>query len=136
MGGPVEVTATGDLVASKRTLWGPSFEEVPGYQFSSLASHYHWTWYDSQSHGANNWILIHNPNPGPVDYSIIIAGSVVASGTLQAAGDPLGADMAMPVFTGVMGGPVEVSSTGGNVMVSQRVLWNGYFNEVLGTVLE
>jgi len=33
------------------------------------------------------------------------------------------------------GRPVEVTSSGGNVMSSQRVLWNGYFNGVLGTVL-
>ncbi|MCL6105890.1 MAG: hypothetical protein M1309_00830 [Actinobacteria bacterium] len=37
-----------------------------------------------------------------------------------------------PDFPGKMGGPVNVTSTGGPVLASQRVLWNGYFNEVLG----
>ncbi|MHB8143335.1 MAG: hypothetical protein ACYDGX_06705 [Thermoleophilia bacterium] len=52
-----------------------------------------------------------------------------------------------PIFSGQVGGPVEVrtcsqpfSPSGScpgatlQVMASQRVLWNGYFNEVLGTV--
>ena len=52
-----------------------------------------------------------------------------------------------PAFPGEMGGPVEVrsysddqcnvpSAPGNGIMASQRVLWNGYFNEVLGTVLD
>jgi len=136
MGGPVEVIATGNVIASQRSLWGPSLEEAPGYPYSLLASSYHWTWYDSLSEGANNWVMLANPNPGPVDYTVRIAGAVVASGTLQAAGDPGGGDMATPIFPGVMAGPVEVTSTGGDVVASQRVLWSGHFNEVWGTVLE
>ncbi|MHB8793124.1 MAG: TolB family protein [Thermoleophilia bacterium] len=136
MGGPVEVTATGNVIASQRSLWGPSFEEAPGYPYSLLASSYHWTWYDSLSEGAENWVMLANPNPGPVDYTVRIAGSVITNGTLQAAGDPGGGDMATPIFSGMMAGPVEVSSTGGNVVASQRVLWSGHFNEVWGTVLE
>lgn len=136
MGGPVEVTATGNVIASQRSLWGPSFEEAPGYPYSLLASSYHWTWYDNQSAGAENWVMLANPNPGPVDYTVRIAGAVAASGTLLAAGDPGGGDMVTPVFPGVMAGPVEVSSTGGNIVASQRVLWSGHFNEVWGTVLE
>ncbi|MHB8793106.1 MAG: TolB family protein [Thermoleophilia bacterium] len=136
MGGPVEVAATGKVIASQRSLWGPSFEEAPGYPYALLASSYHWTWYDNQSAGANNWVMLANPSPGPVDYTVRIAGSVVTSGTLQPAGDAGGGDIAMPVFPNVMEGPVEVSTTGGNVVASQRVLWSGHFNEVWGTVLE
>lgn len=54
---------------------------------------------------------------------------------MAAAGDPLDADKVTPTFPGTMGGPAEVTSTGGTVITSQRVLWNGYFNEVQGTVL-
>jgi hypothetical protein len=135
MGGPVEVSATGTVIASQRTLWGDSFEEVPGFAHSALASSYHWTWYDSSTPGAVNWVLVANPNPTPVTYTIKIAGEEMATGTLEAAGNPNGLDMATPVFDGVMGGPVEVTSTGGPVIASQRVLWQGHFNEVVGTVL-
>lgn len=41
-----------------------------------------------------------------------------------------------------MGGPVqlrtfsdEAHTTPANAIASQRVLWNGFFNEVMGTVL-
>jgi archaellum component FlaF (FlaF/FlaG flagellin family) len=135
-GGPVEVSATGTVIASQRTLWGDSFEEVPGFAYSALASSYHWTWYDSSSPGALNWVLVANPNPDPVTYSVRIAGAEVAAGTLEPAGDPNGLDMATPVFDNVMGGPVEVTSSGGAVLASQRVLWKGHFNEVVGTVLD
>ncbi len=132
MGGPVEVwTDSGDVIASQRTTWGPSFEEVPGYGKDALASDYNWTWYDMQSPGAANWILIANPNGSPVTYTIKIGGVVPPGGTgiIPAYG------RVTPTFPGKMNGPVEVSSTGGVVMASQRVTWNGYFNEVLGTVL-
>ncbi len=130
MGGPVEVwTDLGDVIASQRTTWGPSFEEVPGYAKDALASDYNWTWYDMQSPGAANWVLIANPNNSSVSYQVKIGGVVRGSGTIPAGG------RVTPVFPGVMSGPVEVSSAGGAVMASQRVTWNGYFNEVLGTVL-
>ena len=47
-----------------------------------------------------------------------------------------------PQFNGLMAGPVEVlgytnntKTTQKSLIASQRVLWNGYFNEVLGTVV-
>ena len=135
IGGPVEVTSTGgDVIATQRSLFGPSFEEVPGYPRANLASDYHWTWYDQQSAGATNWVLVANPGDTPVTYQIKIAGQVQPTtadnpGTIPAHGK------VTPTFPTEKGGPVEVTSTGGPVMASQRVLWNGYFNEVLGTVL-
>ena len=133
--GPVEVTSTGgDVIATQRSLFGPSFEEVPGYPRANLASDYHWTWYDQQSAGSTNWVLVANPGDTPVTYQIKIAGQVQPTtadnpGTIPAHGK------VTPTFPTEKGGPVEVTSTGGPVMASQRVLWNGYFNEVLGTVL-
>ncbi|MHB1389821.1 MAG: WD40/YVTN/BNR-like repeat-containing protein [Thermoleophilia bacterium] len=135
IGGPVEVTSTGgDVIATQRSLFGPSFEEVPGYAQSALASDYHWTWYDQQSAGSTNWVLVANPGNADVTYQIKIAGVVQPitadnPGTIPAHGK------VTPTFPTKIGGPVEVTSTGGPVMASQRVLWNGYFNEVLGTVL-
>ncbi len=138
--GPVEVTTFSDpghgtpkrSIASQRVVWGPSFEEVPGYPFADLASSYHWTWYDESAAGVKNWVLVANPaGPGgaTVHYTVKIAGVTRAEGDLAP-----GARVT-PEFPGVMGGPVEVTATGGSVMSSQRVLWNGFFNEVLGTRL-
>ncbi len=134
MEGPVEVTASAPVICSQRVLAGPSFEEVPGYPAAALVSDYHWTWYDMKSPQSTNWILIANPADNPVNYQIRIGGADVpaamgGSGTISPHGK------VTPQFPGMMNGPVEVVSTGGNVMVSQRVLWSGYFNEVLGTVL-
>lgn len=148
IGGPVEVKScsaaldaygscdgtTPNVIASQRVLWGPSFEEVPGYPRSVLRSDYHWTWYDNVSPGSTNWILVANPSDNLATYEIKIGGvtmptSAANPGTIPPHG------RVTPTFPGVMNGPVEVTSTGANVMVSQRVLWNGYFNEVLGTVL-
>ncbi len=117
-------------IASQRTTWGPSFEEVPGYDaVAALGASYHWTWYDAAAAGVRNWVLVANPGASPVHYVIKVGGVTRYEGDLASGG------RATPEFPGLMGGPVEVTSTGGPVMASQRVLWNGYFNEVLGTVL-
>jgi hypothetical protein len=135
MDGPVQVTSTGgNVIASQRVVAGPSFEEVPGYRYSALTSDYHWTWYDMQSAGAINWIMVANPTDNPVSYEIKIAGNPMPTSPDNPGSIPAHGKVT-PLFPGTMDGPVEVTSTGGNVMVSQRVLWNGYFNEVLGTVL-
>ena len=134
MTGPVEVTASANVIASQRVIFGPSFEEVPGYPSSALTTDYHWTWYDQKSAGSTNWVLVANPGDTQVTYQIKIAGQVMPTtlgnpGTIPAHGK------VAPTFPGTMDGPVEVVSNGGNVIASQRVLWNGFFNEVLGTVL-
>jgi hypothetical protein len=142
MGGPVEVqtwTSKGGVpakvIASQRIVWGPSFGEVPGYPVRDLNSSYAWTWYDQQSSGAANWVLVSNPNAFPVYYEVKIAGNVLWSATIPAGKN------STPTFPGTMGGSVEVqawTAPGGqpaNILASQRVLWNGYFNEMLGSVL-
>jgi len=135
MNGPVEVTTSnGNLIASQRSKAGPSFEEVPGYPTSGLASDYHWTWYDEQSPGARDWVAITNPGSESVNYLIRIAGSIMPTSATNPGTIPAGGRVT-PEFPGVMNGPVEVIASD-KVMVSQRVTWNGYFNEVLGTVLD
>lgn len=158
-GGPVDVRAwisgtdgngdqlkstPADMVASQRSIWGPSFEEVPGQPFETLAADYHWTWYDQASPGSLNWVMVSNPTNIPVYYEITMRGAYMGgaySGTL----DP--GDSAFPSFPGSIGGPVEVQgfqvnpdgspnrSQPADFLTSQRVLWNGYFNEMAGTVL-
>lgn len=131
--GPVEVIASASVIASQRVIAGHSFEEVPGFPQQRLANRWLWTWYDMQSPGSIDWMLIANPNDVAVDYEVRIAGKVMpTSGDNPGTIPPRG--KVTPVFPGSMNGPVEVISTGGKVMASQRVLWNGHFNEVLGTV--
>jgi hypothetical protein len=130
IGGPLEVTSSGPVIASQRITWGPSFGETPGYPYSQLATNYHWTWYDQASPGMQNWVLLANlDTSASSSYQVKVAGTVMASGTLAPG------DRVTPTFPGTIGGPVEVIATGGKVIASQRVLYNGYFNEVLGTVL-
>ncbi|MEW6019888.1 MAG: hypothetical protein AB1760_17660, partial [Pseudomonadota bacterium] len=134
MDGPVEVTGTatgtgdGKLIASQRIVFGPSFGEVAGYSTAAaLPSDYQWTWYDMQSAASTNWVLIGNPDAvNPITYNVTIAGVPVGSGTVAAG------DVTPLLFPGQMGGPVRLT-TSGPAIASQRVLWNGYFNEVVGT---
>ncbi len=140
IGGPVEVWTDGGakVIATQRSIFGPSFEEVPGLAASTsgnyyaLASDYNWTWYDQRSPGMTNWVLVANPGwkqdgspQGTVTATVKIGGVPVWSGTIAPGANKT------PTFAGKMGGPVEVSANG-NVIASQRVLYNGYFNEVLG----
>ncbi|MFA5802371.1 MAG: hypothetical protein WC911_07830 [Thermoleophilia bacterium] len=161
-GGPVEVRTfdkqdpatrvSKTSIASQRVLWGPSFEEVPGYPASDLASVYHWTWYDERDPGTFNWVLVANSAPGVTGQTrveIRIAGQLTTNRLSSHAGradynqqyfllEP--DEIVTPQFAR-RGGPVEVKATDPdtgasvNVISSQRVLWHGYFNEVLGTVL-
>ncbi len=148
MGGPVEVQAWSDgvgggqpanVIASQRSIWGPSFEEVPGFRSAALSSSYDWTWYDNLSLGSLNWILLANTENQYVTADVYIGGVYRGSYTLAPKGTP--GSMAYPRYPGVMGGLVEVQahSPGGatpqNILASQRVTWSGYFNEVQGTVL-
>jgi len=158
-GGPVEVrtwisetdgngvqlkSTPADVVASQRSIWGPSFEEVTGQPFETLAADYHWTWYDQGSSGALNWVMLSNPTNLPVFYEITIGGASPDAGS---AGILPPGGTAFPSFPARIGGPVEVRGWQTNpdgspnrsqpavFIASQRVLWNGFFNEVNGTVL-
>ena len=147
VGGPVEVKTYSDAartvpqraIASQRVIWGPSFEEVPGSPASTLPTSHHWTWYDqAEGPGVRNWVLVGNPTSSTIYYQIKVAGAVRAQGTLNAG------QQVTPMFNGLIGGPVEVDgcsaafggdgscSSPAQVMASQRVLWNGFFNETLG----
>ena len=144
IGGPVEVKTYTDpnnpsgtakrSIASQRVIWGPSFEEVPGSPRDTLATSHHWTWYDqAEGPGVRNWVLVGNPSGSMIYYKIKVAGVTRFQGTLN------GGQQVTPTFNGVIGGPVEVDAwsdtydgTPTQVMASQRVLWNGFFNETLG----
>lgn len=176
MGGPVEVRAYQpggdwanpddrvDVIASQRAIWGPSFEEVPGYPENvpediatgrpavGLSADYQWTWYDNLSSGSKNWVVIANLGAEPATAEVYVGGTLRGVYQMTAAGT-VGA-MKPVQYGGLMGGPVEVRAyrQGGSwseaadrcgasdadpckVFASQRVLWSGFFNEVQGTVL-
>ncbi len=154
MNGPVVVTTYSDAqrtmpapsIASQRSLSEGSFEEVPGMPaslnggYSALSPTYYWTWYDQKSAGSQNWVLVANPDPNPAD-SIYYEVTIGSSATPMAFGTLAGGQKVTPRFPGIMNGPVKVEawadaskSAPANVVASQRVLWSGNFNEVLGTV--
>ncbi len=141
-GGPVEVLARGDriagavpadVVAPRRVTFGPSFGETIGYRSGDLKSNYHWTWCDNQTPGMTNWILVYNPSSvSSITYTVIIGGTPVP-GYINRPPEP--ETVETPTFPGIMAGPVEIHSLGGVIVTSQRVLYNGYFNEVSDTEL-
>lgn len=126
-------------IVSQRVIWGPSFEEVPGMPAASLGSLYYWTWYDQASPGVSNWVQVANPDASSLYFEITIAGQSpggCSKGTLGPGA------MISCQFPGQMNGPVKVrawtndgKTAGHTVLASQRVLWKGYFNEVMGTAL-
>ncbi len=138
--GPLEVrtfsdvahTQTLNAVASQRINFGSSFEEVPGSPSTTLAGNFVWSWYDMRSTGASDWILIANPGSSALTYEIKIGGRTMPASSANP-GTIAANSVAIAVFPGVAGGPVEVSASG-NVLASQRIIWNGHLNEVLGTV--
>ena len=139
MGGPMSVITFTDpnnisnsmakSICSQRTIFGPSFEEVPGNAIGASSSRYDWTWYDQKSPGMEDWIMIANPDITPTDppitATINIGGATVGTYSI-APGQSVS-----PTFPGTMDGPVEVEASN-IVLASQRVLYNGYFNEVMG----
>lgn len=141
IGGPVYVIGSQSdsiyipepIVATQRVLWGPSFSEIAGTSPADLSSFHNWTWYDMKSPGVTNFIVIANLDDETVYYSVHGAGyQYLTSGLIEKGG------IAYPLIPGYIGGPLQVTAfteaTGqsADVLASQRVLWNGYFNEIVG----
>jgi hypothetical protein len=77
--------------------------------------------------------LVAKPSNTPIYAEIKVQGTVKWKGTINPQSNQT------PTFAGIMGGPVEVEAwtnqyktTPAYVFASQRVLWNGYFNEIVG----
>jgi hypothetical protein len=131
VGGPVKVISpNGDtFVVTQRVVFGDSFNEVGAVEQSSLDSMYHFTWYDSKAENGmkGDWILIANADRQPAAVNVYIGGQLMGSYTVPVGG------YVTPIYAGTMGGPVKVTSTNDQkLIVSQRVLCNGGFNEVMG----
>ncbi len=147
MGGPVYVVGgfdenfntSADLIATQRVIWGPSFGEIAGTTFEDINANSHWTWYDMVNPGTSNWVLMSNIVDVPIYVEVKVAGDLYRQGVI----DP-GLNWT-PTIPDVIGGPVEVKAwlsetvegvqqktTPAPVFASQRVLWNGYFSEIVG----
>jgi hypothetical protein len=97
------------------------------------------------SAGVSNWVLVSNPSATETVHATVTFTSQTTGAPITQGADIIPGGKWTPTFPGQIGGPVEVRAylQGGSwptdarvVIASQRVLWNGYFNEVLGTVLE
>lgn len=128
--GPVRITSSNGepLLASERSLYYGSLEEVGGTDAASLAGSSWFTWYDFATAGMVDWIMVGNPNQQAANVQIRIGGVLVDQYSIPPGG------RVTPAYPGVMNGPVEVSETSGRVLlVSQRVIYNSSFNELMGS---
>lgn len=134
-GGPVRVESLDGqpIMASQRVVYRDSFTETTGIPAESLSDSWVFSWYDQQSQGMKNWVLVANVGSQPADVEIRIGGDLVAAYT-SAGGNPLQpGERVTPYFPGVMDGPVKVLSTNGQPLIaSQRVIFRESFNETIG----
>lgn len=126
--GPIKIQVKNSdlLFTSQRVLYGNSFNEIMGFPSEQLTSTYWYPWYDQMS--MQSWLLISNPSDAqPVDVRVLIAGTERGSYRIE----PLSTIKVQ--FDGISGGPVQVSSTNGQpILSSQRVVYGGSFNEIMG----
>lgn len=102
-----------------------SFSRIDVVINNSDSRNYYFNWYDSASPGMRCFIIIANPGARNEHAEVFIAGQLVDAYDVPAAG------RVTPVFDGRMGGPVRVvSTTGGQLLVSERSLYNGNFTEI------
>lgn len=129
-GGPVRVVSPGGdtLVVTQRVVYKDSFNEVGAIEESSLDDTYHFTWYDSKAQNGmkGNWIMVANADQQEAQVEIYIGTEKMGTYSVPVGG------YITPSYPDKMGGPVKVTSTNGQrLVVSQRVLCNSGFNEVM-----
>jgi len=133
------------IVATQRSIWGNSFSEIAGERGTDTkTTNAHWTWYDEKSPGSVNYVMISNLEEVEAYYEVRLAGQLIGSGNISPQAS------AAPDYRDRMDGPLQVDAwisdvdpvtglqrknTGADIMASQRVLWNGYFNEIFGKSL-
>ncbi|MEP7105456.1 MAG: hypothetical protein ABI838_06395, partial [Chloroflexota bacterium] len=124
IGGPVTVTASGNVLASQRVQYFGSFNEVSGRAASDAGANLYMPWYDVVSPGMlNDNIHLLNPSSTPASGTVTVAGRSLGF-TVAGGGEWFGA------VPGVIGGPVRVTVTSGpGVLASQRVQYGQSFNE-------
>lgn len=88
---------------------------------------YYFTWYDSRRENGMNgdWIIVANQGGETTQVSISVAGE------LKGSWDVAPGQEITPQFPDTIGGPVEVRSANDQpLLVSQRVVYKGSFNEI------
>ena len=131
-GGPIKVvptpgTTAQNIVASQRVLYNGKFNETMGIPAQQTSTVYTFPWYDG-TNGMSDWIMVGN-------VSTYIATATIYFGTYAAASANIApSSYWTPSFPGWSGGPITVVSNQ-KIIASQRVLYNGSFNEVMGTSL-
>jgi hypothetical protein len=125
--GPVKASSPLDyqFFTSERVVSGNSFNEVMGYPTNQLTTEYWFPFYDNVSMAT--WILVGNPSmTSSANVDIYIGGIKRGSYTI-----PIGGRI-MPRFN-LQTGPVRVVSTNGvKIFTSERAVYKGAFNEVMG----
>ncbi|MHB8793739.1 MAG: Ig-like domain-containing protein [Thermoleophilia bacterium] len=128
-GGPVKVVSTtgGDLLVSERVTLNGTFAEIPAVPEVDLSSDQLLSWYDEQTAGMQNWVVVGNQGNQTALVDIYVAGQLMGNYSV-----PSGSTIS-PHFPGTMNGPVRIVATNGQPLnVSSRVIFNGAFNEVGG----
>ncbi|RJQ44246.1 MAG: hypothetical protein C4534_06715 [Gaiellales bacterium] len=125
--GPVKVVSLAgrELLVSERVTMNGSFSELPATPQADLGTEHYLSWYDQVSQGMNTWLMVGNQGSRTAEVDVFIAGRNVGHYSVPAGGS------VAPQYHGVMDGPVRVvSSNGQPLTVSERVTYNGTFNEV------
>lgn len=131
MTGPVRVKSAGgeSLVVSERTIMGDSFSELKGTPQAAISTNAWFNWYDQVSSGMSTWILVSNQGAMSTSVQVYIGGVLKGTYAVPAGGS-------LPVqYPGVSNGPVRITSTGQDILVTERTLYKGSFNEVGGVVI-
>ncbi len=89
------------------------------------AKRYYFTWYDQQTPGLSDWVLMANPAVGAGSARV---SALVGANTYADRDIAVGAPAQTPAFPGVMGGPVTVQTTQ-PLIASQRSIYQNSFNE-------
>jgi hypothetical protein len=125
IGGPVTVTSTQPVLASKRVQYYQSFNEVWALTAAQAATTSYVNWFDKASPGMyNDNIHLFNPNSASAMVTISLP-----NGTAHLISVAPGAEAYATLPAGNIGGPLTVSSSL-PVLASQRVQYYQSFNEI------
>lgn len=125
-GGPVRVQASARVIASQRTQFYQSFNEVPA-EAGPGAQDLWLSWFDRVSDPGFQVDNVHVVNLGAATANVSV-GIPGYPGCNPSQAIPVGGEASFTCATG-FGGPVHVHSDQ-NVLASQRVRYNQTFNEV------
>ena len=124
VGGPVHINSSGAILASARTEYDQSFNEVNAVPVSQASTVLDFSWYDQVSPGYTlDNIHIGNPSSSSATVTVSLSGTARTTVTIAAGGE------AVVNLGALSGGPVKISSNV-PVIASQRVFYYSSFNEV------